>query len=103
MTGYPRCNMSDAPVIESLPSGTVACPPCLGSGMKPGVTRTKCPMCEGEGILPDTRKHLPKCRFCDGRGLEPGINFTLCQHCDGWGQREWKATVVDPLAPQTVG
>jgi len=66
------------------------CPLCKGTGKQWGTGFIECELCHGEGILPDTRAHLPECHFCNGTGREHGVGFVLCPKCQGWGRRERK-------------
>lgn len=74
-------------VIRSIYRGyMMQCPPCKGSGVKPGHTLTKCELCDGVGQLPNDRLTNLPCSFCKGGGIMPGHQMTLCSVCQGWGR-----------------
>jgi len=82
------------------------CPPCKGTGKQWqwGTSFVECEVCHGEGILADTRIHLPVCHFCNGTGMEHGVSLSvLCPKCEGWGRRERKPfDLTENVGPSVV-
>ena len=56
------------------------CPACRATGTFAG---SKCEVCNGRAILPDTRVGQPGCARCRGTGRFAGF---VCDVCGGWGR-----------------
>jgi hypothetical protein len=60
------------------------CPTCDGLGKFPSQLDI-CPVCKGQGHLPDTRRNNQECVSCEGRGKFPS-SLDVCPVCQGWGR-----------------
>jgi len=60
------------------------CRICRGTGKFPLPT-TICPVCKGDGSLPDDRIHSRDCPVCEGKGWYP-LPTRVCIKCGGWGK-----------------
>lgn len=83
--------------VEVTP--VVDCSPCTGTGLKPGVKRTKCSACNGTGtrtfVVDSGFRMASTCQVCRGVGtmVPQGGN---CMSCDGLGKvRQRKSVVVN--------
>lgn len=77
----------------------VDCSPCTGTGLKPGIKRTKCSACNGTGtrtfVVDSGFRMASTCQACQGVGtiVPQGGN---CTSCDGLGKvRQRKPVVVN--------
>ena len=62
----------------------VRCPTCAGDGKWPSFS-TICSVCNGDGVLPDTRLNSPVCQVCGGDGKYPRFS-QICVKFGGWGR-----------------
>ncbi|KAF9648535.1 hypothetical protein BDM02DRAFT_3239549 [Thelephora ganbajun] len=83
--------------VEVTP--VVDCSPCTGTGLKPGIKRTKCSACNGTGtrtfVVDSGFRMASTCQVCRGVGtiVPQGGN---CASCDGLGKvRQRKSVVVN--------
>ena len=83
--------------VEVTP--VVDCSPCAGTGLKPGIRRTKCSACNGTGtrtfVVDSGFRMASTCQACRGVGttIPRGGN---CTSCDGMGKvRQRKSVVVN--------
>ena len=83
--------------IEVTP--VVDCSPCTGTGLKPGIKRTRCSACNGTGtrtfVVDSGFRMASTCQVCRGVGttIPQGGN---CTSCDGLGKvRQRKSVVVN--------
>lgn len=77
----------------------VDCSPCTGTGLKPGIKRTRCSACNGTGtrtfVVDSGFRMASTCQACQGVGtaVPQGGN---CTSCDGLGKvRRRKSVVVN--------
>jgi molecular chaperone DnaJ len=83
--------------IEVTP--VVDCSPCTGTGLKPGIKRTKCSACNGTGtrtfVVDSGFRMASTCQVCRGVGTVVPQGGD-CASCDGLGKvRQRKSVVVN--------
>ncbi|KAJ6519488.1 DnaJ protein [Mycena sanguinolenta] len=80
----------------------VDCPPCSGSGLKPGAKRSTCPTCKGTGtrtfVIESGFQMASTCNTCSGSGSTVPRN-SECSHCAGVGKVRTKSTVQVDVTP----
>ncbi|KAF8213427.1 hypothetical protein K438DRAFT_1803961 [Mycena galopus ATCC 62051] len=80
----------------------VDCPPCSGSGLKPGAKRSTCSACKGSGtrtfVIESGFQMASTCNSCAGTGSTVPRN-SECSSCGGVGKVRTKSTVQVDIAP----
>ncbi|KAJ7655164.1 DnaJ protein [Mycena polygramma] len=80
----------------------VDCPPCSGSGLKPGAKRSACPTCKGTGtrtfVIDSGFQMASTCNTCSGSGSTVPRTGE-CTHCGGVGKVRTKTTVQVDIIP----
>jgi molecular chaperone DnaJ len=80
----------------------VDCPPCSGSGLKPGAKRSTCSTCKGTGtrtvVIDSGFQMASTCNTCSGTGGTVPRN-SECSHCGGVGKVRTKNTVHVDITP----
>ncbi|KAK6967021.1 hypothetical protein R3P38DRAFT_2672217 [Favolaschia claudopus] len=80
----------------------VDCPPCSGSGLKPGAKRSTCSTCKGTGtrtfVIQSGFQMASTCNACSGTGSTVPRN-SECSHCGGVGKVRTKNTVTVDITP----
>ncbi|HMB01383.1 MAG TPA: molecular chaperone DnaJ [Spirochaetota bacterium] len=77
----------------------VTCPQCKGTGSKPGSPPSRCPDCNGEGQIRQSRglfSITSPCHRCHGKGT---IITTPCSGCNGSGIVKEKKNITATIPP----
>lgn len=66
----------------------VSCKPCNGSGTNWGFGADYCPLCKGQGLVPNEPLRTIVCAPCKGTGRKMATLAPLCEICGGYGSIE---------------
>ena len=66
----------------------ISCKPCNGSGTNWGFGADYCPLCKGQGLVPNEPLRTIVCAPCKGTGRKMATLAPLCEICGGYGSIE---------------